>query len=66
MPSGFNRNYVNVAAPCKGCADRHSGCHGSCEKYLAYKEEMAAYNEVKRKVDADFRERTNTYRSVGK
>ena len=23
-------------SPCKGCADRAVGCHGRCEKYLAF------------------------------
>lgn len=23
--------------PCKGCQEREIGCHGSCEKYLAWK-----------------------------
>ena len=22
---------------CKGCPDRHPGCHGKCEKYIAEK-----------------------------
>ena len=27
-------------APCQNCPDRHVKCHGSCEKYQAYKQEM--------------------------
>lgn len=26
--------------PCKDCEDRHEGCHGGCEKYLGWKEEL--------------------------
>lgn len=26
-------------SPCKECPDREIGCHGKCEKYLAWKEE---------------------------
>ena len=25
-------------SPCLGCEDRHTACHGSCEKYKAWKE----------------------------
>ena len=25
--------------PCNNCSDRHIGCHGGCERYLAYKTE---------------------------
>jgi len=31
--------------PCNGCTDRHAGCHGSCEKYAAFKAEMEKVNE---------------------
>lgn len=27
--------------PCKGCADRQVGCHGSCEKYQHYHKSRA-------------------------
>ena len=26
--------------PCKGCEDRVPGCHGGCEKYRAFREEL--------------------------
>ena len=25
--------------PCHGCEDRHIGCHGECEKYMAWAED---------------------------
>lgn len=25
---------------CKGCEDRHVGCHGKCERYIAETEEI--------------------------
>ena len=28
-----------MTPPCNNCSDRHIGCHGSCERYLAYKSE---------------------------
>ena len=24
--------------PCRNCEDRHIGCHGTCEKYIDWKE----------------------------
>lgn len=32
-------------APCKDCHDRTVGCHGKCEKYLAYRAELDAINK---------------------
>lgn len=26
-----------VKAPCKGCEERHQGCHSSCPRYAEYK-----------------------------
>lgn len=31
---------------CKGCGDRHPGCHGKCEKYLMEKAMHDAQNEA--------------------
>lgn len=31
---------------CLGCTDRYVGCHSKCEKYKAYKEEMAKFDET--------------------
>ena len=28
-----------MTGPCLNCADRHQACHGSCEKYKAWKEQ---------------------------
>lgn len=30
----------DVKAPCKDCPDRHLACHGSCEKFLKYREQI--------------------------
>ena len=30
-----------IKCKCKGCTDRYIGCHGSCEAYKSYKEEVA-------------------------
>lgn len=29
--------------PCKDCEDRAPGCHGYCEKYKEYRQELAEY-----------------------
>lgn len=39
--------------PCKGCADRHEGCHGNCEDYqewLVMKREANAKQRLESKV----------------
>lgn len=30
---------ITTVWPCKGCTERHMGCHGSCEKYIAKNKE---------------------------
>jgi hypothetical protein len=30
---------------CKGCTERHRGCHSTCEKYKAEKDDVSAYNK---------------------
>ena len=34
-----------VDAPCKDCADRHTGCHDKCKLYSEYKEKLNLYNK---------------------
>lgn len=29
-------------SPCKGCTDRHTACHGSCEAYLEWRNRFQA------------------------
>ena len=33
---------MNETSPCKGCIDRHTACHGSCEKYKAWRDRYHA------------------------
>lgn len=33
---------MNESSPCKDCADRHEACHGSCEKYKAWRDRYQA------------------------
>ena len=33
-----------MRAPCKDCPDRAAGCHGKCEKYQAFRAEIAKEN----------------------
>lgn len=43
--------------PCRYCADRHQRCHGECEKYKAWKAELAEArkaDETRKMLDAFF------------
>lgn len=48
----------DCGAPCKGCTERHAGCHDRCEKYKAWKAECqrlkGQYKEYKRQRREDF------------
>ena len=33
---------MNETSPCKGCPDRQVACHGSCERYKAWRERFVA------------------------
>lgn len=37
-----------ITAPCKDCAERHIGCHSSCEKYQAFHKENTERLEAQR------------------
>lgn len=47
-------------APCKDCPDRVVGCHSSCEKYKAFREECDR-NREQRKFQAIGRTLDNKY-----
>ena len=38
------RAYIipDIVAPCLDCPERYAGCHSTCKKYQAYKEDVAA------------------------
>lgn len=44
-------------SPCHHCSDRVVGCHGKCEKYIAFRKEREEYlkfvHEQKNFLDAD-------------
>lgn len=40
---------INKITCCKDCADRHPGCHGSCEKYIQQRAELDAVKAERRK-----------------
>lgn len=42
-----------LKAPCKGCADRHLGCHASCDRYIEYKTEHAKQQTFIRRLDEE-------------
>lgn len=37
-------------APCKGCRERKPACHDTCEKFAAFRKELEAENEKRKKV----------------
>ena len=37
--SAFSIKNDTAGAPCKGCEDRHVGCHSTCERYIKSREE---------------------------
>jgi hypothetical protein len=34
-----------MKVPCRGCDDRHTGCHAECEKYLSWSNERREARE---------------------
>lgn len=62
-----------ITGPCKGCQERHQGCHSDCAAYKAYKAELhriAGIKEVERQKDVHnfentikIRKRTGYYRT---
>lgn len=44
-----NTNSVKPDGPCKGCSDRHMGCHGKCLRYIDWKQEREVMLVEKRK-----------------
>ena len=39
-------------APCKDCSDRVVGCHGTCEKYQAFRKERDEFIEKMRMINS--------------
>lgn len=39
-----------MITPCKGCTKREVGCHGKCEDYKTFKNEMTAVNKKRKAV----------------
>lgn len=44
---------MNTKAPCKDCADRHTACHGDCQRYAAFLADARAKREYIRVKPAD-------------
>ncbi len=40
---------LKIKAPCKGCADMEMGCHGKCDKYKQYREDLEEMKRLKKK-----------------
>jgi len=41
---------MSIQAPCKGCTERHAGCHGDCQKYTDWTNERQA--EKQKRIEA--------------
>lgn len=41
---------MNEVSPCKGCTNRHTACHGSCEMYKAWQDR---YHAQQKHLDAN-------------
>ena len=37
--------------PCKDCTDRHTACHGSCDRYKEWKLRLDELNKSRREYD---------------
>ncbi len=50
----FNTGKVTMplaSSPCYGCPDRVLGCHGTCEKYTAFKgERIEIFRQIRKQV----------------
>ena len=44
---------IGIYPPCYGCTERDVSCHGGCDKYLAWKDEMEAAKEKERKARSE-------------
>lgn len=44
-----NLGLTPVQAPCKGCADRHTGYHTDCTRYIAFRREADRYKQERLK-----------------
>lgn len=42
------------APPCRDCEMRHVGCHGSCQRYLMYKDGLQVLKKKKAQEDEAF------------
>lgn len=48
-------------APCKGCTERYSGCHGKCDKYKSWSND---WNEANRLIRKDLQDNTS-FKNIG-
>ena len=50
--------------PCKGCSERHEGCHGHCDKYKAFREWLDGVNAARRREEARNRPNKSYFNSL--
>lgn len=61
---------TKISVPCQGCSERSATCHGTCPKYVEYKQSLAKQNEQIRKqkeidIEQDQITRTRVARVAG-
>ena len=42
---------IRDISPCKDCTDRHTACHGSCDRYKEWKMRLDELNKAMREYD---------------
>lgn len=43
---------IRDKSPCKDCTDRHTACHGSCDRYKEWKLRLDELNKARREYDS--------------
>lgn len=41
--------YRDTQAPCLDCTNRHSGCHGKCDRYISFTHKREELKKLKEK-----------------
>lgn len=47
-PEQYIPSMIREVSPCKDCAEKAPGCHGSCPKYKAWADELERIKENRR------------------
>lgn len=54
-----------MKVPCKDCENRELGCHGKCEEYIEWKNELAELNKkIAKEKLADYQANMRTHEAI--